>query len=76
MQEEIQTYFGMENVSFCPYRTSITYDWAAVQTTYLSQPVTFSGTPQDVQLLEACKEDTDRLETAELKIDIPLRKSS
>lgn len=62
----------MENVSYCPYRTSV--NWANVQTTSFTQPVTFSGkvqvtqltapvtftgTSSDVELLEGCKEKPD-----------------
>jgi hypothetical protein len=61
----------MENISFCPYRTSINGTWSNVQTTQFSQPltfqgavqttqhtapVTFTGTSKDLELLEACKE--------------------
>jgi len=42
------------NISFCPYRTNI--DWSTIQTTHFTQPVTFTGTPRDLQLLDACKE--------------------
>lgn len=59
-----------QNVLFCPYRTSV--NWANVQTTHFSEvvtfkgevqvtkltaPLTFTGTPSDVELLESCKLD-------------------
>lgn len=49
----------MEHVSFCPYRTVIYSQWSPVQTTELTEPVTFLGTQRDLQLLEACKENPD-----------------
>lgn len=65
----------MDGISFCPYRQSInTTHWSAVQTTELSDPVTFvsnvevqqitdpvtfTGTTKDLELLEACKEGHD-----------------
>lgn len=66
----------MENVSFCPYRTGV--NWATVQTTQYSEPVTFSGqvqvqqlgppatftgTPSDVELLESIKEGQNAKES-------------
>jgi hypothetical protein len=62
----------MENVSYCPYRTSV--NWANVQITQFTAPVTFlgevqvtqlepavtfTGTPSDVELIESCKENQD-----------------
>ena len=62
----------MDQVSFCPYRTSV--NWANVQTTQFTQPVTFegkvqvtqysapsifTGTPSDAELLEAWKDKVD-----------------
>lgn len=47
----------MEHVSFCPYRTVIYSQWSPIQTTELTEPVTFTGTPEDVQLLDACIEN-------------------
>ena len=45
----------MENVSFCPYRTQINYDWSSIQTTPFTPPKTFRGDASDLALLEACK---------------------
>jgi hypothetical protein len=65
----------MENISYCPFRTSINGTWSTVQTTQfsvpltfsgtlqttqLTAPVTFSGTASDLELLEACKEKPDK----------------
>lgn len=34
-------------ISYCPYRTEITHNLSAVQTTEFSEPVTFSGDARD-----------------------------
>lgn len=62
----------MENVSYCPYRTSV--NWANVQTTPFTKPVTFSGevqvtqftppvtftgTSKDLEFMESCKDKPD-----------------
>ena len=57
----------MANIQFCPYRTQVTYDPSSIQTTQFEvqtskfeDPVTFTGTAKDLELLEACKEGVDR----------------
>lgn len=64
----------MENVSYCPYRTSV--NWANVQTTQFSEPVTFSGevqvtkltppvtftgTSKDLEFMESCNKAKSKL---------------
>lgn len=47
----------MDNVSYCPYRTNLgwmTTQTTRVQTTKITQPLVFKGTPDDLRLLEAC----------------------
>ena len=39
-------------ISFCPYRTQISP--SKVLYTAVSQPVTFTGGPKDLELLDAC----------------------
>jgi hypothetical protein len=64
----------MPDISFCPYRTQVTYDPSAVQTTQFEvqttqfdlqttkyeEPVTFTGTSSDLELLEACKSGSEQ----------------
>jgi hypothetical protein len=47
----------MDPVSYCPYRTNL--DWSTsqrtrIQTTKVTQPLLFNGTPDDLRLLAAC----------------------
>jgi len=49
----------MEHVSFSPCRTVIYSQWLPVQTMELTEPVTFTGTPDDLELLDACIENPD-----------------
>jgi len=63
----------MASIQFCPYRTQVTYDPSAIQTTEFEvqttqfdlqttkyeDPVTFTGTASDLELLEACKTGSD-----------------
>lgn len=51
----------MEDISFCPYRTVVTYDPSIVQTAQFEvseskweDPKTFTGTASDLELLDAC----------------------
>ncbi len=47
----------MDNVSYCPYRTNLgwsTIQTTAVQTTKVTKPLVFKGTPDDLRLLAAC----------------------
>jgi hypothetical protein len=52
----------MENISFCPYRTN--WGWSTLQTTKVTQPIVFQGTPEDLKLLEACKQPEESEKTA------------
>jgi hypothetical protein len=50
----------MENISFCPYRAN--WGWSTLQTTRITQPLVFHGTPEDLRLLDACKEQQEEQE--------------
>ncbi len=63
----------MENIQFCPYRIQVTSDPSTIATTEFEvqttrfdlqtakyeDPVTFTGTAKDLELLEACKADSN-----------------
>lgn len=54
-------------ISFCPYRTQ--FSPSKVLYTAVSQPITFKGNADDLELLEACKEKEEQereLETRKL----------
>jgi hypothetical protein len=52
----------MENISFCPYRTN--WGWSTLQTTRVTQPLLFRGTPDDLRLLAACIKQPEEPEKA------------
>ena len=50
----------MEDISFCPYRTN--WGWSTLQTTRVTQPLVFQGTPDDLKLLAACVKQPEESE--------------
>ena len=78
----------LSQISFCPHRASINSTWSAVQVTEHAKPltvnrdpqytkhtapVTFTGTAKDLELLEACNENSGmHIYMSTLKWDIQL----
>ena len=52
----------LERVSFSPQRKQVNFEytpslWTGLQTTQYSNPLVFTGTERDLELLEACRTD-------------------